>query len=114
MPSSHSSPATVLRSVSPQKETVQPRVQVAVLSTASLDNRLRIDLATNIYGNPLFWNEAIRNIPPIRIIVDNLHVTLAGVVNSEVDKRVAADIVRQTAGVLTFRNNLETRRSRRG
>ena len=40
------------------------------------------------------------------IIVDNLHVTLAGVVFSEVEKRVAADIVQQTVGVLTFRNNL--------
>ena len=88
--------------------------QIEVLSTATLDNRLRFDLAKNIYGNPLFWNDAIQNIPPIRIIVNNLHVTLAGVVSSEVDKRVAADIVRQTAGVLSFRNNLETRSSRRG
>ena len=88
--------------------------QIEVLSTATLDNRLRFDLAKNIYGNPLFWNEALQNIPPIRIIVNNLHVTLAGIVNSEVDKRVAADIVRQTAGVITFRNNLEIRSSSRG
>ena len=40
--------------------------------------------------------------PSVRIIVDNLHVTLAGVVMSEVDKRVAADIVQQTVGVLTL------------
>ena len=46
-------------------------------------------------------------VPPIRIIVDNLHVTVAGVVFSEVERRVVADIVQQTPGVLSFRNNLE-------
>ncbi len=81
--------------------------QIEVLPTSTLDNRLRVELAKNIYGNSLFWNDAIRIIPPIRIIVDNLHVTLTGVVFSEVEKRVAADIVQQTVGVLTFRNNLE-------
>ncbi len=80
--------------------------QIAVLPTSTLDNRLRVELAKNIYGNSLFWNDALRNNPPIRIIVDNLHVTLAGVVFSEVERRVAADIVQQTVGVLTFRNNL--------
>ena len=82
--------------------------QIAVLPTSTSDDQLRFELAKNIYGNPLFWNDATRNNPPIRIIVDNLHVTLAGVVFSEVEKRVAADIVRQTVGVLTFRNNLDT------
>ena len=81
--------------------------QIAVLPSSTFDDRLRFELAKNIYGNSLFWNDAIRIIPPIRIIVDNLHVTLTGVVFSEVEKRVAADIVQQTVGVLTFRNNLE-------
>ena len=80
--------------------------QIDVLPASTLDNRLRVELAKNIYGNALFWNDAIRNTPPIRIIVEHLHVTLAGVVFSEVEKRVAADIVQQTVGVLTFRNNL--------
>ena len=80
--------------------------QIEVLPASPLDNRLRVELAKNIYGNPLFWNDALQNNPPVRIIVNNLHVTLAGVVMSEVDKRVAADIVQQTVGVLTFRNNL--------
>ena len=37
-----------------------------------------------------------------------------GVVVSEVDKRVAADIVQQTVGVLTVRNNLEIKGQIRG
>ncbi len=80
--------------------------QIEVLPASTLDNRLRVELAKNIYGNPLFWNYAIQNNPPVRIIVNNLHITLAGVVFSEVERRVAADIVQQTVGVLTFRNNL--------
>ena len=81
--------------------------QIEILPTSALDNRLRVELAKNIYGNPLFWNYAIQKTPSIRVIVADLQVTLEGVVTSEVDKRVAADIVRQTVGVLTFRNNLE-------
>ena len=80
--------------------------QIEVLPASPLDDRLRVELAKNIYGNALFWNDALRNNPPIRIIVDHLHVTLAGVVFSEVERRVAADIVQHTVGVLTFRNNL--------
>ena len=78
-----------------------------MLPSSTFDDRLRFELARNIYGNSLFWNDAIQIILPIRIIVDNLHVTLTGVVFSEVEKRVAADIIQQTVGVLTFRNNLE-------
>ena len=80
--------------------------QIEVLPTSQFDDRLRVELAKNIYGNDLFWNYAIQNNPSVRIIVNNLHVALAGVVISEFDQRVAADIVRQTVGVLTFRNNL--------
>ena len=80
--------------------------QIEVLPTSQFDDRLRVELAKNIYGNDLFWNYAIQNNPSVRIIVNNLRVTLGGVVISEFDQRVAADIVRQTVGVLTFRNNL--------
>ncbi len=86
--------------------------QLAVLPSSALDDRLRFSLAANIYGNPLFWNDAIRVVPPVRIIVDNLHVTVAGVVFSEVERRVVADIVQQTPGVLSFRNNLEVETQR--
>ena len=30
--------------------------QIEVLPVSTLDNRLRVELARNIYGNPLFWN----------------------------------------------------------
>ena len=56
--------------------------QIAVLPPSTSDDHLRMELAKNIYGNPLFWNDALQNNPPVRIIVDNLHVTLAGIVMS--------------------------------
>ena len=93
--------------VSRVKGVKETQNQIEVLPLSALDDRLRVSLATNIYGNELFWTDATRLVPPVRIIVDNLHVTLSGVVFSEVEKRVAADIVRQTPGVLSFQNNLE-------
>ena len=80
--------------------------RIEVLSTGAPDNRLRVELARNLYSNPLFWTDATRRSPPIRIIVDNLNVRLAGVVSSDVEKYLAADIARQTPGVLSFRNDL--------
>ena len=79
--------------------------QIEVLPTSATDDRLRVELAKNIYGNELFWNYALQN-PPLRIIVNSLHVTLAGVVSSEVHQRIAANTVRHTVGVLTVRDNL--------
>ncbi len=81
--------------------------QIEVLPTFALDDRLRIDLAMNIYGDQLFWNYATQLVPPVRIIVNDRHVTLVGVVFSEVEKRVAEDIVRQTVGVRSTQNDLE-------
>ena len=84
---------------------VQNRIEV--LPTSALDNQLRVRLARNIYGIPLLWNDATRVVPRVRIIVDNLHVRVAGVVFSNVEKRLVEDVVRQTAGVLTVQSDLE-------
>ncbi len=104
----------VARLVSQVRGVKEIQNRIEVLPASTLDNRLRVELAKNIYGNPLFSNYAIQNVPPIRIIVNHLHVTLAGIVMSEVDKRVAADVVQQTVGVLSFQNNLEITGSSRG
>jgi hypothetical protein len=80
--------------------------QIEVLPSSAFDDQLRISLAMNIYGDPLFWNDATQVNPPLHIIVDNLHVTLTGAVFSEVEKRVVEDIVPHTVGVLTLENTL--------
>jgi hyperosmotically inducible protein len=45
-------------------------------------------------------------VPPIHIIVKNGHVTLEGVVNSRLDKTLAATQARTVAGVFTVTDNL--------
>ena len=81
--------------------------QIEVLPASPVDNQLRVSIATEIYRHPVFDRYAIQVHPPIHIIVKNSHVTLTGVVLSEVEKRLAGTIARQTFGVLTFQNNLE-------
>ena len=79
--------------------------QIDVLSVSNFDDRLRASLARHIYGAVL--TPHMRTAAPIHIIVDNLRVTLAGTVFSEVEKRQAEHIARQTFGVLSLQNNLE-------
>jgi hyperosmotically inducible protein len=79
-------------------------IKVAPLSP--MDNRIRYLAARAIYGNPQFEQYAINPAHPIRIVVVNGHVTLAGVVNSQVDKTVAGNLVRQIPGVFSVKNEL--------
>jgi hyperosmotically inducible protein len=55
----------------------------------------------------MFWNYAMQVNPPIHIIVDNGHVTLTGVVNSEMERRVAEATVRSTDFVFSVDNKLQ-------
>ena len=79
--------------------------QIEVLPVSSFDDRLRASLARHIYGDVL--TPHVRIAAPVHIIVDNLRVTLAGTVFSEVEKRQAEHGARQTFGVLSVQNNLE-------
>ena len=79
--------------------------QIDVLPTSSFDDQLRASLARHIYGDVL--TPHTRNAAPVHIIVDSLRVTLAGTVFSEVEKRQAEHLARQTVGVLSVQNNLE-------
>lgn len=50
------------------------------------DERLRLQIYARIYGDPLFQQFANRIDPPVRIFVDRGNVTLAGTVNSAVER----------------------------
>ncbi len=81
--------------------------QIDVLPVSNFDNQLRASIARQVYGDVL--TPHVRNAAPIHIIVDSLRVTLAGTVVSEVEKRQAEHLARQTFGVLSVQNNLEVK-----
>lgn len=61
-----------------------------VLPTSFEDDRLRLRIARAIYGDPSMTKYAIQPLKPIHILVENGHVTLTGVVDSQFDKQIAA------------------------
>ena len=81
--------------------------QLTILPTSPFDDELRQRIARAIYGNANFWNYAAMPNPPIHIVVDNGHVTLSGVVRSNVDRALARSLV-SGFGVFSVTNNLKT------
>jgi hyperosmotically inducible protein len=54
-----------------------------------MDDTLRWQVARAIYGNPVLSRYGLGALPSIHIIVDDGHVTLEGVVSTEMDKQIA-------------------------
>src|SRR5215475_7907036 len=63
--------------------------ELKVLPLSSFDDRLRIQVARAIYGDPVLSRYGLGANPSIHIIVDNGHVTLTGAVSNEMEKQVA-------------------------
>lgn len=82
------------------------RDEIRTLPVSSMDDEVRVALARRIYGDPLFSDYAYQVIPPIHIVVDNGRVTLAGDVNSQVERHAAEAIARSVFGVLSVDNQL--------
>jgi len=69
-----------------------------VLPLSTFDDRLRLQVARAIYGDPFFIHYANQALPPIHIIVKNGNVTLEGVVASAMD-RTKAEMAALHAGL---------------
>ena len=69
--------------------------RISVLPVSMFDDELRNRIARSIYGNSNFWDYAIMRNPPIHIVVDRGHVTLTGVVRSDVDRMLARSLATQ-------------------
>lgn len=82
------------------------RNDVQTLPVSMFDDQLRYTIARRIYGDPMFWNLAFQPDPPLHIIVERGHVTLTGVVASEVERRLAEVIARSTFGVFDVENKV--------
>lgn len=80
---------------------------IEILPVSSYDEELRLKVARAIYGNSAFWQYSARANPPIRIIVENGHVTLVGVVNSHVDRMLARSLA-TGLGEMSVTNALRT------
>lgn len=61
-----------------------------VLPLSPMDNQIRIQVARAIYRDPVLSRYSMQAVGPIHIIVANGHVTLEGVVHTEMERNVAA------------------------
>jgi hyperosmotically inducible protein len=79
---------------------------IQVQPTSNFDDELRIRLAQAIYGYPAMKKYAINPVAPIRIVVNNGHVTLSGVVDSQMDKQIAETQAKSVPGVFSVDDQL--------
>jgi hyperosmotically inducible protein len=80
---------------------------IDVLPVSPYDDELRRRIARAIYGNSAFWRYGASANPPIHIIVERGHVTLTGIVNSNVDRALARSLA-TGFGELSVTNALRT------
>ena len=81
--------------------------QIKVLPTSPMDDQIRMATYRAIYGNSALSLYSVRAVPPIHIIVENGHVTLAGSVAREMDKQLAETQAKSVANVFSVTNNLQ-------
>ena len=84
--------------------------RLEVLPASLSDDRLRSIIANTLYRDPAFSNYASQAVPPVHIIVRNSSVLLTGVVNNEVERRQAENIVRHIPGIIGVQNALRVER----
>jgi len=100
--------AMALITTTPGVKAVNGKIQVDPVSP--MDDRLRIRLARAIYGYAPLNRYAIDPAKPIRISVQNGHVTLYGAVSSAADKQMAYMQANAVPGVFSVRNELAVSR----
>jgi osmotically-inducible protein OsmY len=83
------------------------RNEIGVLPVSIADDALRQRVARAIYGNAAFWRYAAMPNPPIHIVVEDSHVTLTGVVASDMDRTLARSLA-SGLGELSVTNCLRT------
>jgi len=96
--------ALAIAETTPGVKDVVDNLEVA--PTSGFDDDLRLRLYRAIYGDPVLQKYATDPQKPIRIVVENGHVTLYGVVNNEGDKNIAGIRANQVSGVFSVDNQL--------
>lgn len=96
--------ALALAETTPGVKDVIDNIEVA--PTSLFDDDLRQKLYRAIYRYPTLQRYAINPAKPIRIVVDNGHVTLYGVVDTPLDKQIASNQANSVPGVFSVDNQL--------
>jgi len=80
--------------------------EVSVLPVSLFDDSIRVRTARAIYRDSVLGRYAIDPVDPIRIVVDNGHVTLYGTVESAMDKTIAGIRANSVPGAFSVENKL--------
>jgi osmotically-inducible protein OsmY len=80
--------------------------EIGVAPASIFDDNLRIRLARAIYGNSNLQKYALDPQAPIRIVVENGNVELAGVVLTDLDRQMAFAQANSVPGVFSVTNHL--------
>ena len=81
--------------------------EMEVDPTSMMDDRIRLEVARAVYGYPTLNKYAIDPAKPIRISVQNGHVELAGVVDTQSDKDTAGIRANGVPGIFSVQNDLQ-------
>jgi osmotically-inducible protein OsmY len=81
--------------------------KIGVLPVSQWDDELRFRISRAIYGHSSFWHYAAMANPPIRIVVNRGHVSLEGVVQSNVERMLARSLA-SGFGAFDVKNDLKT------
>jgi hyperosmotically inducible protein len=79
---------------------------ISIEPVSNFDDALRIRALRALYRDPVLSKYAIDPARPIRIIVDNGHITLYGSVDNKMDKEVAGLRAHQLPGAFSVENKL--------
>ena len=80
---------------------------IRIAPTSIFDDQIRVKALRAIYRDPVLSRYAIDPARPIRILVNNGHISLDGVVATQMDKNVAGIRANQVFGAFSVKNNLE-------
>jgi hyperosmotically inducible periplasmic protein len=78
---------------------------LTVLPVSPSDDQIRTVIANQIYRDPMFVNYSRVN-PPIHVIVEHGHVTLVGIVRSQMDRQKAEAVARGISGVFSVNDQI--------
>jgi hyperosmotically inducible protein len=80
--------------------------EVKVLPTSIFDDQIRLRTARAIYRDSVLSRYATDPVDPIRIVVDNGHVTLYGTVQNAMDKNIAGMRANSVFGAFSVDNKI--------